>query len=205
MVLVATNLLLKENVPSPRLSQNTTSCYRYDMKFETQQPAWIKAASSYSLSLHVTALKSADVRARGVLWVNYQASMQPRLWRTSMQTIEVRCSHRAGHFRRHQLKRRSRFWRSNFWTPERLSSYIFSLPWFYVPTNFQYETLYILYSRPTPFPPSLHADWSDMMNSCAGSSDIFVNLRLHDFQLHLPGLYHFAFKFFVENRYRYLR
>ena len=92
-----------------------------------------------------------------------------------------------------------------FWTPERLSSYIFSLPWFYVPTNFQYETLYILYSRPTPFPPSLHADWSDMMNSCAGSSDIFVNLRLHDFQLHLPGLYHFAFKFFVENRYRYLR
>lgn len=39
MVLVATNLLLKENVPSPRLSQNTTSCYRYDMKFETQQPA----------------------------------------------------------------------------------------------------------------------------------------------------------------------
>lgn len=36
-----------------------------------------------------------------------------------MHTIEVRCSHRPGHFRRYQLKSRSRFWRSNFWTPER--------------------------------------------------------------------------------------
>jgi len=85
--------------------------------------------------------------------------MQPRLWRTSMQTIEVRCSHRAGHFRRHQLKSRSRFWRSNFWTPERLSSYVFGLPWFCVPTNFQYETPYILYSAPPPpLPPFMRID-----------------------------------------------
>ena len=58
---------------------------------------------------------------------------------------------------------------------------------------------------PPPTPASLHADLSDMMDSCAGSSDIFVDLRLHDFQLHLSGLYDFAFKFFVENRYNYLR
>ena len=43
---------------------------RCAMKFEMQQPVWVKAASSYSLSLHVAALKSADVRACGVLLGN---------------------------------------------------------------------------------------------------------------------------------------
>ena len=38
------------------------------------------------------------------------------------------------------------------------SSYVFCLPWFYETTNYQYETPYILFSRPASLPPFVRID-----------------------------------------------